>query len=182
MAAGRPRRFLPPCAMTGSMRPACSTAPSTANASAPMSNSSSPRPSSRATSLSSTISAPTRERRCDKPSEPSGRASFPAQILARPQPDRAGVRQVQDFAAKGRSPNIRRRRKRKRSHPRSIPTRRMRRLCQERRIRVNPNAEGSRRDSWATRPWVCEWRAKLRPCRRGSNCALSRAHWRRCSR
>jgi hypothetical protein len=141
MAAGRPRRFLPPCAMTGSMRPACSTAPSTANASAPMSNSSSRRPSSRAMSLSSRLP----QGKGGATGHPSRRGAphVPAQILARPQPDRAGVRQVQDFAAKGRSPNIRRCRERKRSHPRSIPTRRMRRLCQERRIRVNPNAEGS---------------------------------------
>ena len=38
---------------------------------------------------------------------------------------------------------------RKRSHSRSIPTRRMRRLCEERRIRVKPNAEGSSRRRWA---------------------------------
>ena len=57
--------------------------------------------------------------------------------------DRAGLRQVQDFAAKGRSPNIRRCRRRKRSHPRSIPARRMRRLCEKRRIRVKPNADRS---------------------------------------
>ena len=66
-----------------------------------------------------------------------------AQILPGPQSDRAGLRQVQDFAAKGRSPNIRRCRRRKRSHPRSIPARRMRRLCEKRRIRVKPNADRS---------------------------------------
>jgi hypothetical protein len=75
MAAGRPRLSSPRCATTASMRPACSTGPSTANASAPMSNSSSRRPSSQATSSSSTISVPTRERPCDGRSGAPGRAS-----------------------------------------------------------------------------------------------------------
>jgi hypothetical protein len=42
-------------------------------------------------------------------------------------------------------PNIRRCRRRKRSHHRSIPARRMRRLCEKRRIRVKPNADRSSR-------------------------------------
>ena len=68
-----------------------------------------------------------------------------AQILPGPQSDRAGLRQVQDFACERPKPDIRRCRRRKRRHPRSIPARRMRRLCEKRRIRVKPNADRSRR-------------------------------------
>jgi hypothetical protein len=86
-------------------------------------------------------SAPIRQRPYDERSETSGRASC---FCPGPQSDPAGLRQVQDFAAKGRSPNIRRCRRRKRSHLRSIPARRMRCLCEKRRIRVKPNADRSK--------------------------------------
>ena len=45
----------------------------------------------------------------------------PAEILPRPQPDRAGLRQVQDPAAKGRSANLRGHLRRKRRNPRPYP-------------------------------------------------------------
>ena len=96
-----------------------------------------------------------------------------AQIFARPQSDRAGLRQVQDFAAKGRSPNIRRCRQRKRSHPRSIPGRTMRRLREERRIRVKPNAEGSK--CYGVRFEVAGYRGSRRALRQRGKSRFSTA-------
>ena len=69
-----------------------------------------------------------------------GAPRLPAEILPRPQPNRAGLRQVQDPAAKGRGAKLRSHLRRLRRNPRSIPARRMRRIHQERRIRVKPNA------------------------------------------
>ena len=131
------------------VRPACSTGPSTANASAPYVEQV-PRsdPSSRATSSSSTTSAPTRQRPYDERSsgDVGARLRVSAQILPGPQSDRASnlFAKFKTLLRKARSPNIRRCRRRKRSHPRSIPARRMRRLCEKRRIRVKPNADRSR--------------------------------------
>ena len=69
-------------------------------------------------------------------------------FLPKYSPDLNPIEQVfakfKTSAAKGRSPNIRRCRRRKRSYSRSIPARRMRRLCEERRIRIKPNAGYSR--------------------------------------
>ena len=57
---------------------------------------------------------------------------------------RAGLRQVQNSAAKGGSPKLRGDLRRLRQNPRPIPARRMRRIPQERRIRVDPKAGRSR--------------------------------------
>ena len=53
-------------------------------------------------------------------------------------------RQVQNPAAKSRSANLRSHLRRHRRNPRPIPTRRMRRISQERRLCVDPKAERSR--------------------------------------
>ena len=162
MAAGRPRLSLPRCATTASMRPACSTGPSTANASAPMSNSSSFRPSSRATSSSSTTSAPTRQRPYGAIRDVGARLLF----LPKYSPDlnpieqvfakfktllrKVGARTYDAVADASR-------------HPRSIPARRMRRLCEKRRIRVKPNADRSRQAPATIRPIPCFGSRRSRP-------------------
>src|SRR4029077_7133033 len=69
---------------------------------------------------------------------------LPAEILPRPQPHRAGLRQVQNLAPKGRGANVRGDLRRLRQNPRSVPARRMRRIPQERRIRVDPKAGRSK--------------------------------------
>src|SRR5271156_2650520 len=66
------------------------------------------------------------------------------EIIAGPQSDRAGLRQVQNRAAKGGSAKLRSRIPSLRSDPHSIPTRRMRPIHQERRLCVNPKAGSSR--------------------------------------
>ena len=80
-AALRNGRIDAPCLFDG---------PINGDAFAPMSNSSSRRPSSRATSSSSTISAPTKERRCARRSGMSGPPRLPAEIL----PDLNPIEQV----------------------------------------------------------------------------------------
>ena len=64
-----------------------------------------------------------------------------AEILARPQSDRAGLRQVQNPAAKGGSAKLRSSLPSLRSDSHPISPRRMRRIHQERRLCVNPKAD-----------------------------------------
>ena len=86
----------------------------------------------------------TKERRCGRRSGMSEPSRVPAEILPRPQPHRAGLRQAQDLAPKGRGAKLRSHLRRLRRNPRPIPARRMRRILQERRIRVDPKAGRSR--------------------------------------
>ena len=111
---------------------------------APMSSSSSSRPSSPATSSCSTISARTKERPCASAIRAVGaRLVFPAQILARPQSNRAGLRQAQKLRCVKPRPEL--------STPSPTPSpkssppspTRMRQLPQKRRICVKLNAERS---------------------------------------
>ena len=71
-------------------------------------------------------------------------ASSSCRNTPRPQPHRAGLRQVQNSAAKGGSAKLRGDLRRLRQNPRPVPARRMRRIPQERRIRVDPKAGRSR--------------------------------------
>ena len=100
--------FLAACATIGLMRAACSTDPSTANASAPMSNSSS-SPTLKPGDVVILDNLGSHKGKAVRTGHPRRRRApcVPAEILSRSQSDRAGVRQVQDFAAKGRSPNLR---------------------------------------------------------------------------
>ena len=69
-------------------------------------------------------------------------------FLPKYSPDLNPIEQVcakfKNSAAKGRSAKLPGDLRRKRRNPRPVPARRMRRIPQERRIRVKPNAEGSR--------------------------------------
>src|SRR6202044_3640362 len=78
---------------------------------------------------------------------------LPAEILPRPQPHRAGLRQVQNSAAKGGSAKLRGDLRRLRQNPCPVPARRMRRIHQERRIRVDPKAGRSRKPPALWRFW-----------------------------
>jgi hypothetical protein len=113
---------------------------------APMSSSSPSRRSNPTTSSSSTIWAPTKEKPCETPLRPWALASPPvsSQILARPQSDRASLRQAQRLPSKGRAPNAGRHFPRHRPGPRDDPASRMPKLSHRRRICVSLDAEGSR--------------------------------------
>jgi hypothetical protein len=67
-----------------------------------------------------------KERRCGRRSGPLEPASCSSEILPRPQPHRAGLRQAQDLAPKGRGAKLRSDLRRLRRNPRPIPARRMR--------------------------------------------------------
>jgi transposase len=69
---------------------------------------------------------------------------IPAEILPRPQPDRATLRQAQRLRPKSRAPNARRRLRHNRPRPYDHPAKRMRKLSHRRRLCVSLNAEGSR--------------------------------------
>ena len=135
-AIGRRRHSWPRCAMTASTRPACSTVRPMASAFLPTSNSSwSPR-SSPTTSSCSTIWDRTKAMRFETRSGRAGASPLPAQILARPQPDRAALRQAQRLRPKNRAPNPRRHIRRNRPSPNHHPAKRMRKLSHRRRLRV----------------------------------------------
>ena len=140
-ANGRPRLSSPPCATTASTRPARSTGPSTASASTPMSNSSLSRRSSRATSILDNLGShkgkAVRKAIRDvgarlvfpntRPTSIRSSRSSPSSRLCceKPKPEHT----LSPTQAQPSSP---------------IPARRMRRLCEERRIRVDPKAGRSR--------------------------------------
>src|ERR1700722_13947286 len=79
------------------------------------------------------------------PAHPRGRrqALLSAEILARPEPDRAGLRQDQALLAQGRRALRRNHLHRDRRNPRSFYTRRMRQLFSKFRLCVNLNASCS---------------------------------------
>src|SRR5213076_1366099 len=76
---------------------------------------------------------------------PRGRrqALLPAEILARPEPDRAGLRQAQASAAQGRRANPRSHLRRNRRNPPRLYARRMCQLLQKLRICPNLKSSGS---------------------------------------
>jgi hypothetical protein len=69
-------------------------------------------------------------------------ATVPAQILARSESYRAGLRQGENLDPKGSAENSRCHQQRNRQSPQRHPAARMRELSQRRRICVNLNAEG----------------------------------------
>ena len=98
-ANGRPRLSWPRCATTASRRPVCSTVPSTASAFAPMSNSSSSRRSSPTTSCLDNLGSH-KDKAVRKAVALWRPSPVPAEIFARPQSDRTGLRQDQSFVRK----------------------------------------------------------------------------------
>ena len=68
---------------------------------------------------------------------------LPPQIFARPQSDRAGLRQAEDPRPKGRAKDLRRGFGRPQKRPRRSRTKRMRKLSPARRLCGHLNAEGS---------------------------------------
>ena len=82
-----------------------------------------------------------------------GRASCFAEILARPQPDRAGPRQVQNPAAKGGRAKLRSRLPSLCSDSHPVSPRGMRRLHQERRLCVRPKTVRSRSRTHKSEPY-----------------------------
>ena len=120
------------------MRRACSTAPSMGEASLLMSNRFSFRRSCPATSSSWTISAPTKDSRCEKRSggpEPS--SSSPTALQPRSQSDRTGLCQAQATHACRRRTNHRGNMESRRKPAQTLPTRRMQKLLRQCRIRFN---------------------------------------------
>jgi len=109
-------------------------------------------PSAPATSSSRTTSAAIRP--SDSPTDPQGRrqAVLPAALLARPQPDRAGLRQAQDPAAENRSAHHRGQLARHRLTPRPLQTRGMRQLPRQRRLCFSLTGSCSRQIDLLSRP------------------------------
>ena len=103
-----------------------------------------------ATSWSWTISAATEARSCASSSAPQGQALLPAQILTRPEPDRAGLCQAQALPAKSCRPNGRSCLPRHRRGSPAFHARRMRKLL--RKLRISRNLTSSRFS-----PTVSEW-------------------------
>src|ERR1700722_2621230 len=134
---GGPSHFWRGCVAMGSPPPASSTDRSMAQVSALMSSRFS-RPSSRqATSSLWTTSAATRAALFAPRSRGQSQALLPASLLARPQSNRAGLRQNEDLAAQGRRPNHRRDLANHRRPARLLHPDRMRKLLHKRRIRFS---------------------------------------------
>ena len=139
----------PPCATTASTRPACLTDPSTASGFSRAYVDQFLVPTLKpgdVVILDNLGSHKGKAVRREAIRDVGARLVFLPKYSPDLQPHRAGLRKVQDRAPKGRGAKLRSHLPSLRRNPRPISARRMRRIPQKRRIRVDPKAGRSRGD------------------------------------